>query len=175
MTERMAFAHEMSIKGASDDWLTPPYILNALGPFDLDPCASLRQTWPTARVMLTQVENGLTAEWNGRVWLNPPYGSVGRWLSRLAGHGDGIALTYARTETAAFTNFVWPKAAALMFLFGRVAFYRPGSVHATSGPAPSVLIAYGEQNAQALLRSGLQGAVIRVVESTAPSGSGFVE
>jgi phage N-6-adenine-methyltransferase len=157
--QRMGFGHEVA-QQASDDWLTPPYILKALGPFDLDPCASMRQTWPTANRMLTQVDNGLRAEWEGRVWCNPPYGDLGPWVRRMASHGNGIALTYARTETDAFEQWVWPFADALLFFFGRIAFFRPGTYTAKQGPGPSVLIAYGEENAKALYNSGLSGAVV---------------
>jgi len=38
-----------SARSQSDTWLTPPHVLAALGPFDLDPCASPSpQPWPTA-------------------------------------------------------------------------------------------------------------------------------
>ena len=42
---------------ASDDWITPREIIAALGPFDLDPCASATQPWPTAEHMLTVKDN----------------------------------------------------------------------------------------------------------------------
>lgn len=156
---RLGFGHEVA-RQASDDWLTPPFILEALGPFDLDPCASMQQTWPTAARMLTQQDDGLKADWEGRVWCNPPYAALARWLRRMADHGNGIALTYARTETRAFTEWVWPHASALMFLAGRVAFYRPGKHTAVAGPGPSVLIAYGDANRDALLRCKLNGTVV---------------
>jgi hypothetical protein len=71
-------------------WLTPPYILEALGEFDLDPCASLHRPWDTARKHYTVEDNGLMQEWAGRVWLNPPYGpGMDKWLNRLAEHSGG--------------------------------------------------------------------------------------
>ncbi len=40
--------------------------------------------------------------------LNPPYGEqTERWLAKLAKHGNGIALVYARTETKMFFDSVW--------------------------------------------------------------------
>ena len=33
-------AHQRPHRGASDVWLTPPEIIDAVGPFDLDPCAA---------------------------------------------------------------------------------------------------------------------------------------
>jgi phage N-6-adenine-methyltransferase len=156
---RLGFGHEVD-RQASDDWLTPPYILEALGPFDLDPCASMRQTRQTARHQFTQENNGLKQEWKGRVWCNPPYRDLEPWLRRMANHGNGIALTYARTETRAFEQWVWPCADAMLFFFGRIAFFRPGKHEAKAGPGPSVLVAYGKDNADALYRCGLRGAIV---------------
>src|SRR6185312_6793869 len=104
-----------------DEWLTPPEIIDALGPFDLDPCAPLESEapWPTAAAHYTIEDDGLDPclPWSGRVWCNPPYGdNTGDWLRRLADHGNGIALIFARTETAAFFATVWDRADAVAFL-----------------------------------------------------------
>ena len=59
----------------------------------------------------------------GAGWLNPPYGEqTGLWLEKMAAHRDGIGLVFARTETRMFFDFVWPKANAVVFLKGRIAF-----------------------------------------------------
>jgi hypothetical protein len=127
-----------------DDWCTPPEIVSALGPFDLDPCASDPQPFRTAGEMWT--EGGLESPWIDRVWLNPPYGrETGLWLRKLAAHGCGIALVFARTETEMFHEHVWPKASAMLFLRGRLHFYTPGGVRAKANSgAPSVLISYDD-------------------------------
>lgn len=39
---------------SSDEWYTPKEILDALGKFDLDPCAPIRPLWPTARSCMTR-------------------------------------------------------------------------------------------------------------------------
>lgn len=148
---------------SSDVWLTPPHIIRALGVFDLDPCAAPSpRPWPTATRHIELPDNGLLAPWHGRVWLNPPYGlQTGAWLQKLADHGDGIALIFARTDTAAFFDHVWPKAFAVLFLRGRLRFCdRVGRVAKTSGGAPSCLIAYGASNAVALQSSGLDGRLV---------------
>ena len=148
-----------------DEWLTPPHILEALGRFDLDPCSpGDRRPWDTAARHYDLHDNGLTQPWEGRVWLNPPYGrETGKWLARLAEHGDGIALIFARTETAMFFEEVWEKADALLFLRGRLAFHHiDGSRANTNAGAPSVLVAYGERNAAALRHSGLGGQFIEL-------------
>lgn len=143
------------------DWLTPPEILQALGPFDLDPCASEHQPWRTAARQLTIRDDGLKQPWTGRVWCNPPYGPfAARWLERCADHADAIAFVFARTETAVFQDHVWPKADALLFLRGRVQFRVPGGGRAGPAGAPSVLIAYGLRNSDALKHCGIPGALV---------------
>jgi hypothetical protein len=143
------------------DWITPQWILSPLGEFDVDPCASKTQPWPTAKLMVRLPDDGLAKEWAGRVWLNPPYGrETGAWLKRLAEHGNGIALVFARTETRMFRDSVWPFASGLLFLQGRVQFCRPdgSTVRTSNAGAPSVLIGYGSENARILRECGLPGA-----------------
>ena len=102
-------------------WITPRQYVEALGPFDLDPCASDPRPWDTAAEHYTDF--GLLIPWHGRVWLNPPYGNhVGKWMNRMSGHGNGIALTFARTETEWFFEYVWYHATALFFLRNRITF-----------------------------------------------------
>ncbi len=127
--------HEQPYRGETNDWLTPRYILDALGKFDLDPCAAPDQPWATAKRHLTVKDDGLKKPWVGRVWLNPPYGEqTGRWLEKMAKHQNGIVLIYARTETQMFFDHVWSRANGIFFLKGRVYFCRPdGSVAQTQG------------------------------------------
>jgi DNA N-6-adenine-methyltransferase Dam len=142
-----------------DEWLTPPEIIEALGPFDLDPCSPINRPWGTAKKHYTIRENGLWQEWDGRVWLNPPYGRwAAEWLERLAAHRNGIALLFARTETHMFFNHVWPHCDAVLFIDGRLHFHHIDGTRAKSNSgAPSVLIAYGSENAKILQRSGIKG------------------
>lgn len=145
-----------------DEWLTPPFILEALGPFDLDPCAPERPPWKTAARSFSRRDDGLAQEWTGRVWMNPPYGKhTGTWLSRLAEHGDGIALVFARTETAMFFDQAWGEADAMLFIRGRLHFHHVDGTRASANSgAPSVLLAYGDRNVEALLESGIPGALV---------------
>lgn len=145
-----------------DEWLTPPEILASLGEFDLDPCAPAERPWDTATRHYTVIDNGLSKEWRGRVWCNPPYGrKTGKWLSRLAEHGRGTALIFARTETKTFFEHVWPKASAVLFIEGRLHFHHvDGSRAKANAGAPSVLVAYGEMDAVLLRDSGIKGKLI---------------
>lgn len=153
----------------SDQWLTPRNILDALGPFDLDPCSAPDvAVWPTANVHYTLPTDGLVMPWFGRVWLNPPYGrETARWMAKLATHDTGTALIFARTETAMFFDSVWPKATGLLFLEGRLHFHLPDGRRAKANSGgPSVLIAYGSEDFTRLVdaeRSGrLKGALVQL-------------
>ena len=156
-----AMGSHHSHRAGTTTWLTPPHIIEALGPFDLDPCAA--PGWTTAARHISLPEDGLTAEWTGSVWLNPPYGAeVWTWLSRLASHGDGVALIFARTETAGFVREVWGKASAVLFLHGRLHFHYPDGERASANAgAPSCLVAYGEDAVNRLRDSSLDGTLVR--------------
>lgn len=160
-------------RSSTEVWLTPPAVLAAIGgadSFDLDPCAAPEpRPWPTARHHYTEADNGLLLPWFGRVFCNPPYshGKIGRWLGRMAGHNRGVALIFARTETDAFVRFVWERAAAVLFIRGRLEFHRqdgsvglrPDGTSASAG-APSVLIAYGSRDADVLAFCGIAGQFV---------------
>lgn len=147
-------------EGATNEWLTPPHILAALGTFDLDPCAPLVRPWSTAKLHYAAPEqDGLALPWEGRVWLNPPYGrDTEKWMQRLATHGRGTALIFARTETNIFFPWVWECASAVLFLHGRLHFHHVDGTRAKANAgAPSVLVAYGEDDAEQLALCGLPG------------------
>lgn len=140
-----------------DEWLTPPHVLGVLGAFDLDHCAPITRPWETAGHHYTIVDDGLLQPWFGRVWCNPPYGRESdRWLELCALHGNAIALIFARTETEMFFKRVWDAADAVLFLRGRLHFHHvTGERAAHNGGAPSVLVAYGENNVEVLRQCGL--------------------
>ena len=50
---------------ASDEWYTPRELVEALGEFDLDPCAPVQPLWPTAKRMLNKEDDGLKHDWGG--------------------------------------------------------------------------------------------------------------
>lgn len=148
-------------KASKDEWLTPPYLLKALGEFDLDPCAPVVRPWDIAKKHYTIEDNGFMRNWDGRVWCNPPYsGNTKHWLDKCAQHGNCIALTFARTETAMFFESVWSKAFALLFIRGRIQFYSVSGQKGGSAGAPSVLIAYDLYNATILKECGIPGKYI---------------
>jgi hypothetical protein len=143
-------------EGKTNTWFTPPEILRALGPFDLDPCTQTFRPFDTAARHICEDAggDGLAEEWKGRVWLNPPYGkAIPFWLEKLANHGNGIALVFARTDTR-WGQFALSRASAVNFMKGRVAFIPWGDriPTASSSGSPSMLLAFGESNVSAIRR-----------------------
>lgn len=149
-----------------DEWLTPPEIPKALGLFDLDPCQPISPPFTHATFGLNINDDGLSHTWSkgARIWCNPPYGrETFKWLSKLADHGNGIALIFARTETKGFFKEVWDKADAIFFFKGRLTFYHvSGDAAKSNGGAPSCLIAYGKNNVESIRNSGLHGKLIEL-------------
>lgn len=132
---------------SKDEWLTPPHIIQALGEFDLDPCAPISRPWPMAKEHYTIMDNGLLKPWHGRVWLNPPYGrETFRWMDRLAAHGSGIGLIFARTETKGFHRSIWQKAHSVFFFEGRISFHHADGSAGQRPNAPSCLVSYSKED-----------------------------
>jgi hypothetical protein len=156
--------HSLPNEGISKIWLTPPEILKVLGEFDLDPCAAPSpRPWSTAKRHIELPEDGLSVEWAGRVFLNPPYTQqMGVWLKKMAEHGSGIALVFARTETKIWQKYIWPYANSILFISGRLFFhYQDGHRGESNSGAPSVLIAYSESDTKILEESGIDGYLVK--------------
>lgn len=79
------------------------------------------------------------------------------WIEKLKIHGNGIALIFARTETRLFFQHIWYDANAVLFVKGRIKFYHVSGIQGGTPGAPSVFIAYGKENAEALKNSGIEG------------------
>jgi hypothetical protein len=143
------------------EWLTPPELVKSLGEFDLDPCTPLNPPFVHANLNYHIKDDGLSKEWLGRIYMNPPYGKgMEKWIEKLKIHGNGIALIFARTETKCFFNHIWDDADAVLFVKGRIKFYNlEGKQMGTPG-SPSIFIAYGKFNAMALEKSGIAGRFI---------------
>lgn len=157
--------HTLAGNGAFDTWLTPPSIIRALAPFDVDPCAAPSpRPWVTAIQHIELPTDGLKEDWQGRVWCNPPYGTkTAKWLERMAAHDHGTVLIFARTETDYWHEFIWPCAAAILFIRNRLNFYLPDGTRAKGNAGgPSALIAYGKTDARILERCGIKGAFVRL-------------
>lgn len=147
-------------------WLTPKYVVDALGEFDLDPAGAPGHDLARRTYILENGDDGLRDDWFGRVWLNPPYGpAAAPFQRRMVEHNHGTMLVFARTETALFHETVWDAAAAVLFLKGRLNFLDAEGVKAKANAgAPSCLVAYGRKDAMMLATSPLAGHFVSLRE-----------
>ena len=119
-----------------EEWLTPPKFIEAartvLGKIDLDPCST---AFANSRVNATKYysaeDDGLSHEWTGTVWLNPPYNNVDRFIKKLI---DSPEVTAAITFTNSCTETKWYQAlishaSAVCFPSGRTHFEKPDGSH----------------------------------------------
>lgn len=69
---------------STDDWATPRDFFEKLDAefhFDLDVCASAENA--KCERFFTKADDGLSKEWRGRCWMNPPYGrEIGQWVRK---------------------------------------------------------------------------------------------
>jgi hypothetical protein len=131
---------------------TPQYILEAviscMGAIDLDPCSNSGEipNVPAAR-HYTVRDNGLVQSWEGRIFLNPPFGlGVEQWFSKLyqekdAGRTlDAIVLWKSATETAAWKTLT-ALSCRVCFPSARIRFVGP-SLGERTGPTFSPALFY---------------------------------
>jgi phage N-6-adenine-methyltransferase len=130
---------------ASDEWETPQKFFDALDTvfhFTLDVCASSDNA--KCRRYYTKANDGLTKEWSGICWMNPPYGrEISLWVKKAyeSSMADGtvvVCLLPARTDTRWWHDYVLNSAGRIWFIRGRLQFSGKGSA-----PFPSALAVFG--------------------------------
>ena len=141
--------------GTSDDYYTPPFIFEALGlEFDLDVCAPPGGVpWIPAKRSLSMVDDGLTSEWKGLVWMNPPYSNPLPWTRKFMQHNNGIA--FVPTSSGKWMLELW--ASQCLWLAAPNVRFHKADLTPAKGMMPlrCWLVAAGEQATEALINSGL--------------------
>src|SRR5690606_35705909 len=104
----------------------------------------------------TLADDGLAQSWAGeRVFMNPPYSQVGKWMEKAYRESQEgatvVCLTAARTDTRWFQDWVLGKANEIQFLPGRITFLRPEKEPNTA-PFPSCIIVYRPPVQRSFLR-----------------------
>lgn len=145
----------------SDRWFTPPDLLAEIRAFlggdYYDPCP--------ARVEGEPIESGLWQRWEGRVFVNPPYGRViGRWVVKAMTEpvDELLMLVPARPETKWFTScFDHP----ILFFASRLRFTSPTAMttRRAGAPFPSALVYRGTRVAEFAAAFGHHGHVVQAI------------
>lgn len=130
------------------EWETPVGLFTALeaefGKFDLDPCASHGNH--KAPYYWTKEDDGLSKDWFGRVFVNPPHNLIPDFVKKTVFEinkpdskcGLIVMLLPARTDTRWFHNFLYQKPnIQIVFLKGRLQFKYESKRHIA--PFPSML------------------------------------
>lgn len=137
-------------KNWSNTYLTDPKIIEITGSYDLDPACPEEMPWQTAKGMLW--EHGLDMKWYGRVWLNPPYRGVLKWIERFVDNGRGICLLNGRSTETKATQLAMRHASAVFFPSGRLTFYKQDGIAYPQKWFSSVLIGLTQEDKEALVK-----------------------
>lgn len=132
--------HSVHFKSDRHDWETPQFLfdgLNAEFRFELDVCATAKTA--KCRRYFTPEDDGLTQEWAGVCWMNPPYGrEIERWMAKAvdSAHGGAlvVCLVPARTDTRWWHKYA--RRGEIRYLRGRLRF---GDA-TNAAPFPSAIV-----------------------------------
>jgi len=132
----------------NDDYFTPKWIFDKLNVvFDLDVCGpSIQCNVPSIKTY-TIDEDGLSQNWVGSVWMNPPFSKQKPWVNKFIEHGNGIALLpWYRSQ---HLLKIWNLADAVCMLPPNLKFDHLVDGHKSIFSACG-LFAFGDQNVEAL-------------------------
>lgn len=124
------------------EWETPQLFFDALNAehhFDVDVCATANNA--KCERYYTKEQDGLSQQWKGVCWMNPPYGrEIGKWMrkayeSSLYG-ATVVCLVPARTDTAWLHDYAMK--GEIEFVRGRLKF---GGSKANA-PFPSAIVTF---------------------------------
>ena len=124
------------------EWETPQLFFDALNAeyhFDVDVCATENNA--KCERYYTKEQDGLSQQWKGVCWMNPPYGrEIGKWMrkayeSSLYG-ATVVCLVPARTDTAWWHDYAMK--GEVEFVRGRLKF---GGSKANA-PFPSAIVTF---------------------------------
>lgn len=131
-----------------DDYYTPEDLLDMVrsafgGTIDLDPAShAVANQRVRATTFFQRTDDGLSRQWFGRVWLNPPFSDWPHWADKALEELESgrvkrlLALASAPTLTAAYMSPLLRRCDLMVILTGRVEFWGP-QVDNGNGAGPS--------------------------------------
>ena len=153
---------DLMFSSKSDMWETPQNLFNRLDRvfrFELDVCALPENA--KCKKFFTPEQDGLSQEWEGVCWMNPPYGrAIGKWVRKAfesAKQGATVVcLIPARVDTRWWHEYCVK--GEITFLKGRLkfqnralpSFKEDGSHRVSSAPFPSAIVVFRPTVADAL-------------------------
>lgn len=134
--------HNVHFSSEKETWETPQSLFdkyNSQYHFTLDVCATAENA--KCPRFFTKEEDGLSQEWKGVCWMNPPYGrTIGLWLRKAWKSAQSgatvVCLVPARTDTAWWHDYATK--GAIEFIRGRLKF----SGHTNPAPFPSAIVVF---------------------------------
>ena len=131
---------EVMFSSKTDLWETPQALFdkyNDIYHFETDVCA-IPENAKCERFFSLE-DDGLSQEWSGVCWCNPPYGkNIGKWVEKAArSFATVVMLLPARTDTKWFHDYVLPYV-KIEFIRGRIKF----SGHKENAPFPSMVVVF---------------------------------
>jgi hypothetical protein len=155
-------APHVAQNAGDNEWYTPKeyieLIRNVMEDIDLDP-ASCKAANEIVRAteFFSREDDGLSHNWHGRVFMNPPYAQpyIQKFIEKLIGHvvaGEvfqAVVLVNNATETK-WGQLLLLHASAVCFPAGRVKFWHPKKI---SAPLQGQMIAYIGTNVDAFTKS----------------------
>ena len=135
-----------------DEYYTPKWIFDTLAlQFDLDPAHPNFATQVPTKAYLTKEQDGLTAEWKGRIWMNPPFSESKFWVHKFMEHKNGVALLpFAKSQ---WLIEIWDDCDGVVPLPYNIRFLYEGKANGSIF-LPVALFAYGQDNLEAIKRIG---------------------
>ncbi len=130
---------------SENTWFTPKVFVETLGEFDLDPCTSINRPFDTAKnhYCLDGNQDGLSLPWEGRLFINPPYGKelcgfVERFINEKP---KGVMLIFARMGSKEMQSIL--RSGAFVYLLRkRIHFVEKNGIKKTNAGTDSCLVFY---------------------------------
>lgn len=141
---------DVLLSSGNDEWKTPSNFVKFINKnfkIDIDPCCSVFNV--RAKKHFTKEQNGLIQNWEGNVYMNPPYSKISKWMQKAFNEYNGrcdliLCLVPSRTGANWFQHYGF-KADYILFINKRLK-YDIGKRKKTPAPFDSALIIYGKIN-----------------------------